>query len=138
MVNARNKGAAFERAIVKKINDYLESTGSDQKVKRNLDQYQKKGLADIYWGRLAIECKAYKGNGNHFMQERWWKQACDAAGDLFIPVLIYKYNGTKPKVVMPAHVMIKDLPKKNEAVMIGYLSDICKKIDVILNNVHHV
>ena len=72
------------------------------------------------------------------MQERWWKQACEAAGDLFIPVLIYKYNGTKPKVVMPAHVMIKDLPKKNEAVMIGYLSDICKKIDVILNNVHHV
>ena len=43
MVNARNKGEAAERAIVKKINDYLETTGSDDRVRRNLDQYQKKG-----------------------------------------------------------------------------------------------
>ena len=33
MVNSRNKGAAFERVIVNKINTVLESKGIDIKVK---------------------------------------------------------------------------------------------------------
>ena len=48
MVNSRNKGAAFERVMVNKINTLLESKGLDTRVKRNLDQYQTKGMADIY------------------------------------------------------------------------------------------
>ena len=47
MVNSRNKGAAFERFIVNKINNYFESKNIDKRVKRNLDQYLEKGLADI-------------------------------------------------------------------------------------------
>ena len=42
MVNSRNKGAAFERFIVNKINNYFESKNIDKRVKRNLDQYQTK------------------------------------------------------------------------------------------------
>ena len=38
MVNSRNKGAAFERVIVNKINTILESKNIDTRVKRNLDQ----------------------------------------------------------------------------------------------------
>ena len=55
-VNSRNKGAAFERYIVNKINDYFESKNLDKRVKRNLDQYQEKGQADIYLDKIAIEC----------------------------------------------------------------------------------
>ena len=32
-VNSRNKGAAFERYIVNKINDYFESNNIDKKLK---------------------------------------------------------------------------------------------------------
>ena len=60
MVNSRNKGAAFERFIVNKINNYFESKNIDKRVKRNLDQYQEKGQADIYLDNIAIECKRYK------------------------------------------------------------------------------
>ena len=57
MVNSRNKGAAFERVIVNKINTILESKGSKERVKRNLDQYQTKGMADVYFKNFAIECE---------------------------------------------------------------------------------
>ena len=53
-VNSRNKGAAFERYIVNKINDYFESKNIGKRVKRNLDQYQEKGQADIYLDNIAI------------------------------------------------------------------------------------
>ena len=60
MVNSRNKGAAFERVICNKLNAVLESKGIDTRVKRNLDQYQTKGMADIYFDKFAIECKRDK------------------------------------------------------------------------------
>ena len=60
MVNSRNKGAAFERHICNFLNDLLEKRGLDRSVKRNLDQYQTKGLADLYFENFAIECKRYK------------------------------------------------------------------------------
>ena len=47
MVNSRNKGATFERVICNKLNTVLQSKGIDTRVKRNLDQYQTKGMADI-------------------------------------------------------------------------------------------
>jgi len=71
-INSRTKGAAFERVICKKINTYLESKGSSNTVKRNLDQYQTKGMADIYWDNLAIECKRYKGNGRSDVFKNDW------------------------------------------------------------------
>ena len=54
MVNSRNKGAAFERLIVNKLNAVLEEKGLEERVKRNLDQYQTKGMADIYFKNFAI------------------------------------------------------------------------------------
>ena len=106
MVNSRNKGAAFERVIVNKINTLLESKGLDTRVKRNLDQYQTKGMADIYWDKFAIECKRYKAGGKKTMyKNEWWQQAIDSAGDDLIPLLIFKYDRREPMCVIPLYLV---------------------------------
>ena len=138
MVNSRNKGAAFERVIVRLINDFCENRGLDETVKRNLDQYQSKGMADIYWRNFAIECKCYAGKGTTFAQEKWWAQACESAGDKLIPVLIYKYNRNKPRYVIPAALILNGTPLSNQSVMVGYVDDLHKNIDVILENAHNI
>ena len=138
MVNSRNKGAAFERTIVKLINDFCEKRGFDETVKRNLDQYQSKGMADIYWRNFAIECKCYAGKGSTFAQEKWWAQACESAGDTLIPVLIYKYNRNKARYVLPAALIYNNFHYHNQAVIVGYVDDLCNDIDVILDNAHNI
>ena len=138
MVNSRNKGAAFERTIVKLINDFCEKRGFDETVKRNLDQYQSKGMADIYWRNFAIECKCYAGKGSTFAQEKWWAQACESAGEDLIPVLIYKYNRNKARYVLPAALMFKGVPLSNQSVIVGYVDDLCNDIDVILDHAHNI
>lgn len=138
MVNSRNKGAAFERVIVRLINDFCKNRGLDETVKRNLDQYQSKGMADIYWRNFAIECKCYAGKGTTFAQEKWWSQACESAGDKLIPVLIYKYNRNKPRYVIPAALIFNGVPLSNQSVMVGYVDDLHKNIDVILENAHNI
>ena len=138
MVNSRNKGAAFERVIVRLINEFCEKRGLDETVKRNLDQYQSKGMADIYWRNFAIECKCYAGKGTTFAQEKWWAQACESAGENLIPVLIYKYNRNKPRYVMPAALILNGTPLSNQSVMVGYVDDLHKNIDVILENAHYI
>ena len=133
MVNSRNKGAAFERKIVNRLNSWLEDNGQDERVKRNLDQYQDKGMADIYWRNFAIECKCYAGKqGINFAQERWWKQVCESAGEDRIPLLIYKFNRGIERFVLPAHCMIDDMPKKNDAVVFGNLDEFFERLDDIL------
>mgnify|MGYP003625782312 FL=1 len=138
MVNSRNKGAAFERVIVRLINEFCEKRGLDETVKRNLDQYQSKGMADIYWRNFAIECKCYAGKGTTFAQEKWWAQACESAGDKLIPVLIYKYNRNKPRYVIPAALILNGTTLSNQSVMVGYVDDLHKNIDVILENAHYI
>jgi len=138
VVNSRNKGAAFERTIVRLINDFCEKRGLDETVKRNLDQYQSKGMADIYWRNFAIECKCYAGKGSTFAQEKWWAQACESAGDTLIPVLIYKYNRNKARYVMPAALLMNEVPLSNQSVIVGYVDDLCNDIDVILNHAHNI
>ena len=138
MVNSRNKGAAFERVIVRLINDFCEKRGLDETVKRNLDQYQSKGMADIYWRNFAIECKCYAGKGTTFAQEKWWAQACESAGENLIPVLIYKYNRNKPRYVIPAALILNGTTLSNQSVMVGYVDDLHKNIDVILENAHYI
>jgi hypothetical protein len=138
VVNSRNKGAAFERSIVKLINNFCEKRGFDETVKRNLDQYQSKGMADIYWRNFAIECKCYAGKGSTFAQEKWWAQACESAGEDLIPVLIYKYNRNKARFVLPAALLMKDVPLSNQSVIVGYVDDLCNDIDVILNHAHNI
>lgn len=133
MVNSRNKGAAFERVIVNKINTILESKGIDTRVKRNLDQYQTKGMADVYWDKFAIECKRYKNNGKKTVyKNEWWKQAVESAGDNLIPILIYKYDRRDIMCVLPLF-LVTSLKKPNwQCTYMCPLSEICERLDEII------
>ena len=69
-VDSRRKGHSFEREIVLKINELLYINGIKKdgeiiNVKRNLEQYQSKSLADINLPGFSIECKRYKKNKGH-------------------------------------------------------------------------
>ncbi len=57
MVNARNKGAAFERLIVNKLNTVLEEKGLEERVKRNLDQYQTKAWLTFILETLRLNVR---------------------------------------------------------------------------------
>ena len=56
-INSRNKGAAFERLIVRMINECFEREGIKDRVSRNFDQSWKGGLADIYYKTLLLNVK---------------------------------------------------------------------------------
>ena len=43
MADSRNKGASFERDLVKRLNTFFTENGFDFECKRNLDQYQSAG-----------------------------------------------------------------------------------------------
>ena len=108
-INSRNKGASFERDIANKINDFLEQNCDRfpkfkdiPKVKRNLDQYQEKGLGDLELPNHIIECKRY-ASGTWY-KEDWWQQVCDSCGN-DIPVLIWKYNHQPIRVCVPLWAM---------------------------------
>tara|TARA_R100001443_G_scaffold24201_4_gene36423 strand:- start:6187 stop:6615 length:429 start_codon:yes stop_codon:yes gene_type:complete len=111
-INSRNKGASFERDIANKINDFLEQNCDRfpkfkdiPKVKRNLDQYQEKGLGDLELPNHIIECKRY-ASGNWYKQD-WWEQTVTSrAGN--IPVLIWKYNHQPIRVCLPLSVLSKN------------------------------
>ena len=82
MADSRNKGASFERKICTMIKDNLNID-----AKRNLDQYQAKGQADIIIPRWSIECKAYLKGGSY--RQAWLNQARESAAKLNLtPVLI--------------------------------------------------
>ena len=132
-INSRTKGAAFERVIVKKINTYLASKGSTKTVKRNLDQYQTKGMADIYWDNLAIECKRYKGNRkSDVFKNEWWNQAVESANDKLIPILIYKYDRKEIMCVIPNYLLNDDAEKNWLRYSMIPLTEVCKSLDEIL------
>jgi hypothetical protein len=133
LVNSRNKGAGFERVIVNKINTILESKGIEDRVKRNLDQYQTKGMADIYWNKFAIECKRYKNNGKqNIYKNEWWQQAVNSAGDNLIPILIYKFDRKSIMCVAPLFLFNEFDQPNWECVYMCPLSDLCEKLDEIL------
>jgi len=52
-------------------------------LKRNLDQYQTAGKADIEFHNLMIEAKRYASG--HWYKPEWWEQAKTSAGDTHIP-----------------------------------------------------
>ncbi len=102
MADSRNKGASFERKICKLIKDNLNID-----AKRNLDQYQAKGQADIIIPDWSIECKAYL-KGTTF-KRAWWEQAKESAASLSLtPVLIYKYNNCPIKCVISLDVLSRN------------------------------
>ena len=130
-INSRTKGAAFERLIVRKINDCLAKEGLEDRVARNFDQSWKAGLADIYFRNFAIECKRYgKSNTNMYRQE-WWEQVLKSAGQDFIPILIYKFDRKAIYAVVPAW-LVTSAPKNNQVVYMCPLEEVCQKITKVL------
>jgi hypothetical protein len=110
MADSRNKGAAFERDIVKRINAFADKHALGFTCKRNLDQYQTADLCDIQIPRHAIECKAYKSGW--WYAPAWWDQVCAACGDN-TPVLIYKFNNKAIRVCLPLYSINQNMARDN-------------------------
>jgi len=108
MADSRNKGAAFERAIVKRLNAFFEERGDTIECKRNLDQYQANNLCDIEIPGYAIECKAYKAGW--WFSPAWWDQVCRSANGR-TPVLVWKFNNKGIRVTVPLYALNPALPK---------------------------
>ena len=110
MADSRNKGASFERKICKLIKDNLNID-----AKRNLDQYQAKGQADIVIPGWSIECKAYKKATT--FKPSWWVQTKESAATLKLtPVLIYKFNNCPIKCVIPIDVLSRNFSAGHDLV----------------------
>lgn len=120
-INSRPKGAAFERHICKLLNDLLKQKGHEPIVKRNLEQYQTKGMADLYFKNFAIECKRYKERKDNWPISKWWTQTIEAAGDKYIPILIYKYDRQEIKAVLPLSILNNELENDPQRICVTSL-----------------
>ena len=115
MTDSRKKGAAFERQIVKRLNDFFASHNLDITCKRNLDQYQSANLCDIEIPGRAIECKAYKSGWTY--QTAWWNQVCGAAKDL-TPILVWKFNNKPIRCTVPLYFINSSFERHNHRVAV--------------------
>ena len=102
MVNARNKGAQFEREIA---NMLLFELGIS--FKRDLRQYQEADHGDLIPSDPAfpfeLELKRY-ASGPISGTDNWWKQVTTAAAKANKrPALIYKYDRQPVRVVVELH-----------------------------------
>ena len=120
MADSRNKGAAFERDIVKRINAFADQHALGFTCKRNLDQYQTADLCDIQIPRHAIECKAYKSGW--WFAPAWWEQVCAACGD-DTPVLIYKFNNKAIRVCVPLYAINENMARDNSRTAVVTLDE---------------
>ena len=120
MADSRNKGAAFERDIVKRVNAFADQHALGFTCKRNLDQYQTADLCDIQIPNHAIECKAYKSGW--WFAPAWWEQVCAACGD-DTPVLIYKFNNKAIRVCLPLYSINENLPRDNSRTAVVTLDE---------------
>ena len=101
MADSRQKGASFERSVVRKLNEFFHDNGfSHITCVRNLDQYQQSNQCDIEIPGHAVECKAYKAGW--WYASAWWDQVCQAA-DSETPVLVWKFNNKPVRVTIPLH-----------------------------------
>jgi len=120
MANSRQKGAAFERDIVKRLNGFAAKAGFEFSCKRNLDQYQARDLCDIEIPGHAIECKAYKDG--FWYRTEWWEQVVRAS-DGRIPVLVWKFNNKPIRVTLPLYAIAPDLPQDPDRVCVVFLEE---------------
>lgn len=114
MVNSRNKGASFERDIIKSLRMDLGDVVDAESLKRNLTQYQKKDETDIIVGELfAVECKRY-ASGNWY-QQAWLDQCYKSAALLnMIPVLVWKFDRQAVRVTMPIYAVGREFALSND------------------------
>ena len=120
MADSRNKGASFERDIVKRINAFADQHALGFTCKRNLDQYQTADLCDIQIPNHAIECKAYKSGW--WFAPAWWEQVCAACGD-DTPVLIYKFNNNAIRVCLPLYGINENMARDNSRTAVVTLDE---------------
>jgi len=87
----RQKGASFERWVAAELESEL-----GVKFRRELDQYQQKGLGDL----RAIDCPEFpftlelkRYARGCVARAEWWEQVCEAARIANrMPALIYKFD----------------------------------------------
>ena len=116
MINGRAKGHAFENLLIKKFQDEFGECANH--LKRNLEQYQIAGKADIEFHNLMIEAKRYASG--HWYKPEWWEQAKTSAGDTHIPVLVYKYDRQPIKMVFPLSIMDDYSMKTAETITVDW------------------
>jgi len=105
-INSRNKGASAERECAKIIEDLL-----GIKCRRNLSQYQAGGYDLEGLDGWAIEVKRAKKP----LLNQWWQQTCEqAAKNQLKPVLWYRLDNQKWRVVVPAGVLNPDFHQGTE------------------------
>jgi hypothetical protein len=102
MADSRRKGANFELQVCRLIKQNL-----NIEARRNLDQYQSSGMADIIIPGWSIECKAYQKGTTY--KSKWWRQTKAAAlTKNLTPVLIYKFNNSPIKCVIQIKTLTKN------------------------------
>jgi len=101
MVNSRTKGKTGEREVVNMLKD----AGFD--AARNLDQVRDGGHDIVGISNVAIEVKRSKV----LLLSKWWTQTVKQAGDDKFPVLAYRLDRQKWKVVVTSDFLSKDLPR---------------------------
>ena len=114
-INSRTKGASYERQVVGILNEFFVKNNFDFSCKRNLDQYQTKGMCDIAIPNHAIECKHYK-QGNWYKKD-WWDQVCESAQGR-IPVLIFKFNRVPTRVAVPLYAINPDWDRDDDSIAV--------------------
>ena len=116
MINGRSKGHNFENSLIKKFQDEFGECANH--LKRNLEQYQTAGKADIEFHNLMIEAKRYASG--HWHKPEWWEQAKTSAGDDYVPVLIYKYDRQPIRMVFPLSIMTDYSMKVDETITVDW------------------
>ena len=98
---AQSKGARFERQVIQLLQPvvtqvYSEAGLEPPKLQRNTLQSDGGGFDLVGLNWIAIECK-HQENLN---VNAWWLQCCNQAKAGQVPVLLYKQNNIKIKVMM--------------------------------------
>jgi hypothetical protein len=88
---SRTRGATYEREVAAKIHDVL-----GVKLKRNLQQYQEKGLGDLILGKFIIECKRRRKIAVYEFIEQ--AEAACKPGE--VPVVIMRADGKESLALM--------------------------------------
>lgn len=109
---SRNKGASFEREVAKLIDLNL-----GIKVKRNLEQYQEKGLGDLNgWPGVMIECKRYAEVTPSKVRKWWIESQAQAINTGTEPVLIYKADRREHRAILDASLLVEGIQEKGHPV----------------------
>lgn len=90
---SRNKGAAAERELFKKLSEIL-----GQEITRNLEQTRNGGAETVDLEHVSLEVKRHET----LALRTWWGQTCEQAEiDEKAPVLAYRQSRRPWKFIVP-------------------------------------